>query len=713
MEQLTNMPVWAQLLSMGSFMFASGVLMTRIPLAPAIILSFFYLCGWFGTFAEMPNFTLKNPSFWLCLQIALFLIVCVLFATVNDQGPIVGMGWGGFVVMGVLGIAFCVGGGLSIIVNLYKYLQLLIFCFSKVNFAVLGVLFFVGGIVFGGYSFARPYISDILPPVSLWLGLSYIAMALLSVLACGVVLWGIAKGMPSLSLIAAFLCVAALLCEYPLYRYAHVRGPQAKEIITAVEKGDTAKVKSLLEQKNLIKMRDKDGNTSLIIASRSGRLDMVQELLAHKADVNAVNSREVTALFEACQQGDIEIVKALLAAGADVNKGAPALVVALEKGHNEIARMLLDSNADVNKASYNGGTALMEAVGKNEKEIVKLLLDKGANVNAQDSEGDTALLLSSRGWEKQADIVTMLLNKGADPNKTNRLGRTVLQLTLGKKTKEEEAKLLYQAGGRLGRIPLYNDIEIRDAEFMMIGACSNGFTEVVGQLLQAGVKPTTHHAVIAARKGNTEVLKQLLDAGWNINEPDEGGEGPLSSAVSLGHLEAVRLLIAAGANVNTKNNEGETPLALAKERGFSEMVKLLESAGAKDSTDNYEKPILDSAQKGEHAENNKATTTLTSAINTPDKFGQTPLLKAVEKGQTEEVKNLIAQGADVNFVNHFKESILMVAVRKNKPEIVKLLIQAGADVNYKDVFGKSILKVATQKGFVEIISLLKSAGAKE
>ena len=100
-------------------------------------------------------------------------------------------------------------------------------------------------------------------------------------------------------------------------------------------------------------------------------------------------------------------------------------------------------------------------------------------------------------------------------------------------------------------------------------------------------------------------------------------------------------------------------------------------------------------------------------INTPDQFGETPLLKAAKKGQTEEVKNLIAQGADVNFVDRFAESVLMAAIKKNHVEIVKLLIEAGADVNYKDPFKKSVLALAEQKGYTEIIDLLKSAGAKE
>ncbi|MBR2865332.1 MAG: hypothetical protein IKC13_03560 [Elusimicrobiaceae bacterium] len=72
MEQLANMPIWAQLLSMGGFMFASGVLMTRIPIAPALILSFFYLFGVFGSSLgrEIPGFTFKNPCLWTALLLA-------------------------------------------------------------------------------------------------------------------------------------------------------------------------------------------------------------------------------------------------------------------------------------------------------------------------------------------------------------------------------------------------------------------------------------------------------------------------------------------------------------------------------------------------------------------------------------------------------------------------------------------------------------------
>ena len=103
---------------------------------------------------------------------------------------------------------------------------------------------------------------------------------------------------------------------------------------------------------------------------------------------------------------------------------------------------------------------------------------------------------------------------------------------------------------------------------------------------------------------------------------------------------------------------------------------------------------------------------INSEINTPDVFGETPLLKAVKKGQITEVKNLLSSGADPDFVNKFNETVLLSAVKKGYMEIVKLLIQAGANINYRDSFGKTALDYAKQKGFHEIEEILKLAGVK-
>ncbi len=100
-------------------------------------------------------------------------------------------------------------------------------------------------------------------------------------------------------------------------------------------------------------------------------------------------------------------------------------------------------------------------------------------------------------------------------------------------------------------------------------------------------------------------------------------------------------------------------------------------------------------------------------INIPDVFGETPLLKAIKKGQIEQVENLIAQGADVNSINTFDESVLMVAVMTGNLEIVKLLVDAGADIHYKNIYNESAFTIAKKYKFTEIIFFLADANARK
>ncbi|MDC0277122.1 ankyrin repeat domain-containing protein, partial [bacterium] len=65
----------------------------------------------------------------------------------------------------------------------------------------------------------------------------------------------------------------------------------------------------------------------------------------------------------------------------------------------------------------------------------------------------------------------------------------------------------------------------------------------------------------AAEEGNTEAVKQHLDAGADVNaKGGRFGGTPLFSAVYYGHKEIVELLLANGADVNAKDEDGDTPL---------------------------------------------------------------------------------------------------------------------------------------------------------
>jgi hypothetical protein len=89
----------------------------------------------------------------------------------------------------------------------------------------------------------------------------------------------------------------------------------------------------------------------------------------------------------------------------------------------------------------------------------------------------------------------------------------------------------------------------------------------------------------AAVAGNVAAIKQHIESGTNIDqkEPLAGGT-PLIVASVLGHTEVARELIEAGADIEAKNNEQTTPLYNAAFFCHPETVELLLKHGANVNT---------------------------------------------------------------------------------------------------------------------------------
>lgn len=75
------------------------------------------------------------------------------------------------------------------------------------------------------------------------------------------------------------------------------------------------------------------------------------------------------------------------------------------------------------------------------------------------------------------------------------------------------------------------------------------------------------------------------------------------------------------------------------------------------------------------------------------------------------VKELIKAGANINYAN-ISGSPLTKAAERGHLEAVKELIKAGADVNFRDMREITALMYATQNGHLEIVQELIKAGAK-
>lgn len=79
----------------------------------------------------------------------------------------------------------------------------------------------------------------------------------------------------------------------------------------------------------------------------------------------------------------------------------------------------------------------------------------------------------------------------------------------------------------------------------------------------------------AAKNGQTDYERLLLNAEAQVNAADRNGFTPLCTAAAQGHFKCVELLIAPDANINHAADGGQTPLYLAYENGNKECIKLL------------------------------------------------------------------------------------------------------------------------------------------
>lgn len=82
----------------------------------------------------------------------------------------------------------------------------------------------------------------------------------------------------------------------------------------------------------------------------------------------------------------------------------------------------------------------------------------------------------------------------------------------------------------------------------------------------------------AVRAGEVNTVKELLDAGADVNEPGEQGWTPLNWAAGTGNLELVTLLVEKGADVFKVGRDQRTPQMIALAAGRADVVRRLREA---------------------------------------------------------------------------------------------------------------------------------------
>lgn len=102
----------------------------------------------------------------------------------------------------------------------------------------------------------------------------------------------------------------------------------------------------------------------------------------------------------------------------------------------------------------------------------------------------------------------------------------------------------------------------------------------------------------AAYEGDLKKVRNLLEAGAEVNAKDEDGYTALIRASSGGDIEIVKALLEAGADVNAKNEVEVAALVLASKKGHIEIVKALVEVGADVNTKYADTALIKTSLQG-------------------------------------------------------------------------------------------------------------------
>lgn len=354
--------------------------------------------------------------------------------------------------------------------------------------------------------------------------------------------------------------------------------------LAAAEKGHAAVLKVLARHgqapDNVVRL-------ALVRAARKGQDEAVGTILAECRPAIRPDVIEVAA-----QENGGRLLPLLLEHGADVNarndgnatpewRGVTALQAIAKSGEAVAIRRLLDAGADVNAQDARGRTALMwlaehvdelEFVKRRWKEMAAAGRLTGAAANSEPADGLATMRL--------------LLERGADARLTDRFGNDALMcqqwacLTHGRgwEPNEKSVALLRNAGavGGGATLELFKAIKIDDVH--AVRAAIGAGADVNRIAPDQGPTPLIWcHSI--------EAVSALLAAGADPNKPAQCGL-PLVSAARSGELEVVKRLVEAGADIHAieprdpRSEYIANAYSAAQDNGKTEVADYLRSLGA-------------------------------------------------------------------------------------------------------------------------------------
>ncbi|XP_076044975.1 uncharacterized protein LOC143027554 isoform X2 [Oratosquilla oratoria] len=420
----------------------------------------------------------------------------------------------------------------------------------------------------------------------------------------------------------------------------------------------------------------KQAKHALLLACRTGRVEMVQMLLDAGLDVHCKDARSgwqpihiaaycdhanvVEALVErgewrrgvallrfrgvtcsllhlAAHQGCLSVLSYLLAHTARLGLQVDvrdawhwsALHYTSLEGRKEAALMLLQAGADINIMDPNGVTPLHIAVYKEDIQLARLLLAKGANpkVAVRSRNSNT-----ERGIERSDPVIKFHLGstllhwaagKGYDDLVADLLARGLVVDATDSQHRTPMGVAMWAGHTSIVNTLLHEKVQLseEDKDWHRIGREEVGLC-IIRVIEETAVCPldacrtdgfTLLH--LSAQLGYPNMLHRILSLKVSPDVRNNQGETPLFMAIRSNQLACVQQLLNAGTRLSIVDNRGGTALHMAAKNGNVTVIDMLLT------TSEHEEKELD--------------------INKCDNIGYTPVYYAINASRYDIVQRFL------------------------------------------------------------------------
>ncbi|XP_060532741.1 ankyrin repeat domain-containing protein 50 isoform X2 [Cylas formicarius] len=308
-------------------------------------------------------------------------------------------------------------------------------------------------------------------------------------------------------------------------------------------------------------------------------------------------------------------------------------------------------------------------------------------------------------------VLKLLLEAGAVEQQDADGGEYESQMSLASTSSEQSPESLFDLQDLHGQAALHV-------------AARLGQAQVVKVLLESGTNADQADVDgwtplrAAAWGGHTEVVEILVQHGCSLDSVDAENRTALRAAAWSGHEEIVRVLLQHGADVNLTDHEGRTALIAAAYMGHSEIVEHLLNFGADiNHADADGRTALSvAALCAPRTPGVSVVSTLLergASVDHKDKEGMTPLLVAAFEGHRDVCELLLENEADVDHCDNSGRSPLWAAASMGHAPVVALLLFWGCCIDSMDSEGRTVLSVAAAQGCVEVVRQLLDRGLDE